>query len=280
MEKILVTTDLSAKSKSAIQFAITLAKSRKAELIILHVYHLVRPFKWTDDEYSVYWVRFKNRTMRKLTAFTVELFGATGPGVPCQMVLHSNIDVVEGIMEYAEKHDCAYICISTRGAGRLKKLFGTHTSKLISHSTVPVLAVPSFYHLLEIKQVLYATDMTDYEKELEKVVAFARPIGAAVDMIHIAYPYEFQPAGEIITEFVKRKLNYPVNILEWERNITHTLLEDIDAAVKANKPSLLALFTHQSRPLLEKLLLPSNAKAYSFYSKVPLLTFSKTDGNK
>lgn len=219
--------------------------------------------------------------MRKLTAFVAALFNTTeAPGVPYQMVLHSNIDVVDGIMEYADSHQCSYICISTRGAGRFKKLLGTHTSKLISHSTVPVLAVPSFYHLLELKHILYATDMTDYESELERVVAFAQPIGAIVDVIHIAYANEFQSDKQIINDFVKKKIHYPVNIIERERNIIHTLVEDIDAAVKACKPSLLALFTHQSRPLLDKILLPSNAKTYSFYSKVPLLTFSKTGSSK
>lgn len=281
MEKILVTTDLSVKSRAAIRCAINLAKSRKAELTILHIYHLTRPFKWADEEYNEYWQRFIDRTMRKLTAFVVQILATTeASGVPYQMVLHSNIDIVDGIMEYAEKHNCAYICISTRGAGRLKKLFGTHTGKLITHSAIPVLAVPSSYHLQELKHILYATDMTDYERELEKVVAFARPTGAIVDMIHIAYPHEFQSDKQIIKDFIEEKIHYPVNIIESERNITHTLLEDIDAAVKANKPSLLAIFTHQSRPLLDKLLTPSNAKAYSFYSKVPLLTFSKAGSSR
>jgi hypothetical protein len=68
-----------------------------------------------------------------------------------------------------------------------------------------------------------------------------------------------------------------VSILIPERDINHALLEDIDDAIRISKPSLLVLFTHQSRPMFEKLFFPSNAEEYSFYGKIPLLTFNKNE---
>lgn len=278
MEKILVTTDQSTNSRAAIRFAIKLAKQRKAELIILHVYHLLKPFKWSEQAFEEYAGNFRKKTVEELSSFIAEIYKAIEePESNYQLVLVSNIDVVDGIMDYANKHHCSYICISTRGAGALTKIFGTHTAKLISSSAIPVLCIPSNYHLKELKHILYASDMTDYERELDKVIAFARPIKASVEMMHISYPYEFAFDKEFMEAMLKKKANYTVSILKRERDITNALLEDIDDAIKISKPSLLVLFTHQSRSMFEKLFFPSNAENYSFHGKIPLLTFNKME---
>lgn len=278
MEKILVTTDQSDNSKSALRFAIKLAKERKAELIILHIYHLLKPFNWTDHAFEQYGDNFRKKTITELTSFITGIYhDIHETEINHQLVLVSNVDVVDGIMQYATKHDCSYICISTRGASELTKIFGTHTASLITHSTIPVLCIPSIYHLKELKHILYASDMTDYERELAKVVAFARPINASVEMMHISYPFEFAFDKELMEASLKKKANYKVTILNRKRDITNALLEDIDDAIKFSKPSLLVLFTHQSRSMFEKLFHPSNAEEYSFYGKLPLLTFNKID---
>jgi len=278
MEKILVTTDQSANSKAAIRFAIKLAKQRKAELIILHVYHLLKPFKWSDHAFAEYTDSFRKKTTEEMSAFIAGIYHDIHEDeIRYQLVLVSNVDVVDGIMDYANKHSCSYICISTLGAGALKKIFGTHTAKLISRSVVPVLCIPSAYHLKELKHILYASDMTDYENELKKVVDFARPIHASVEMMHISYPYEFAFDKELVEATLQKKTDYKVSILIPERNITHALLDDIDDAIRISKPSLLVLFTHQSKSMFEKLFFPSNTEEYSFYGKIPLLTFNKNE---
>lgn len=279
MEKILVTTDQSVNSKAAIRFAIKLSKKRKAELVILHVYHLLKPFKWSEQAYMEYTDAFRKKATEELTSFIAGIYHDIHESeINYQLVLVSNIDVVDGITDYTNKHNCSYICISTRGAGNLTKIFGTHTAKLISSSEVPVLCVPSSYHLKELTHILYASDMTDYENELKKVIDFARPIQAKVAMMHVSYPYEFTYDRELAEATVQKKADYPVSLLTPERDITRTLLEDIDRAIKSDKPSLLVLFNHQSRSVFEKLFFPSNAEEYSFYGKIPLLTFNKREG--
>lgn len=278
MEKILVTTDQSTNSKAAIRFAIKLAKKRKAELVILHIYHLLKPFKWSDHAFEEYADTFKKKTADELSSFIAGIYRDIDEHeINYQLALVSNVDVVDGILDYANKHNCAYICISTRGAGAFTKIFGTHTAKLISSSAVPVLCIPSSYHLKELEHILYASDMTDYENELKKVVDFARPIHASVAMMHISYPYEFAFDKELAEATLRKKTDYKISLLTPQRDITNALLEDMDEAIRVSRPSLLVLFTHQSRSMFEKLFFPSNAEEYSFYGKIPLLTFNKQE---
>lgn len=281
MEKILVTTDQSANSKSAIRFAIKLAKQRGAELIFLHVYHLLKPFKWKAATFAQYTTQFQKNLAEELSSFMNEIFKSVGETeINYQLALISNTDVVDGIRDYADKHNCSYICISTRGAGTLSKIFGTHTAKLISSSTVPVLCIPSAYRLKDLKHILYASDMTDYENELKMVVDFARPLQAGVDMIHISYPYELIWDREMAEEILQKKTAYPVHLLTHKRNMSQALLKDLEHAVKVSKPTILVLFTHQSKSLFERLFFSSNAEEYSFFGKIPLLTFPKSKNQK
>ncbi|MFD1256622.1 universal stress protein [Mucilaginibacter terrae] len=278
MEKILVTTDQSENSKAGIRFAIKLAKQRKAELMILHVYHLLKPLKWTEETFARHTITFLEKNTVELSAFIAGIYKSINETqITYELIQVSNIDVIDGVIAYARKHSCSYICISTRGAGVLTKIFGTHTAKLITSSPVPVLCIPSNYHVKELKHILYASDMTDYERELAQVVAFARPLNASVEMMHISYPYEFTFDNELTEATLKKKANYEVTLLNRKRDITNALLQDIDDAIKFSKPSLLVLFTHQSRSMFEKLFYPSNAEDYSFYGKVPLLTYKKNE---
>ena len=278
MENILVTTDQSTNSKAGIRFAIQLAAHRKASLTILQVYHNMKPSSWSDSAFKKYQDAFKQKTTEELKSFISGIYhGMDAPEVRYELVLLSNIDVVDGIMDYATKNGCAYICISTRGAGILRKIFGTNTAQLITKSQIPVVCVPSSYHLREIKHILYASDMTDYGNELQKVVNFARPFDASIDIIHISYPYEFEFDKQMMEAALQKKTHYTVNLLSRSRNMDNTLLQDLDDALEINKPSVLVLFTHQSKSMFEKLFSPSNSTAYSFYGKIPLLTFSKND---
>jgi len=276
MEKILVTTDLSNNSKAAIRFAIQLAKLRKAELIILHVYHLMKPFKWTDELFARHTATFLKINSAELKSFISNIYKSIDETyIRYEVAQVSNSNVVEGIIKYAQKNQVSYICISTQGAGVVTKLFGTHTAKLISQSPVPIICIPSSYHLKPIKSILYASDLGDYEREFAKVIDFARPLDASVELMHISYPLEFANDTELLEATLNKVANYKVTVLNKKIDISKAMLDGIDDAIKVSRPSLIILFTDQSKSMFEKLLYPSNAEDYSYYGKTPMLTFSK-----
>ena len=276
MEKIIVTTDQSANSKSAIRFAINLARTRKAELIVLHVYHILRPTIWSENAYEVYKESILNQTRKQMTIFIDKILKSMKlSDQRLQLIMTEHIDVTEGILKFIAQHPCDYLCISTRGAGGIKKLFGTHTSKLITHAKVPVICIPSGYRNRPCKRVLYATDMTDYMAELSRIINFLRPLTAELRMLHMASEDKLVVDKELTEKSIEKKLDYKVEVINRERDLFHTILKDISPEVKRYKPSLIAFFTHQNQSFLEKLLLPSNAAEYSFYGEIPIISFKK-----
>ncbi|ALL07036.1 hypothetical protein AQ505_17020 [Pedobacter sp. PACM 27299] len=276
MDKIIVTTDQSVNSKSAIRFAINMARTRKAELVILHVYHVLRPFIWSENAYQVYKQSFVNQTKKEITVFVDKILKSMNlSGLNFELVMIDDDDVTEGVLKFTAQYPCDYICIASRGAGTIKKIFGTHTSKLIARSKVPVICIPSSYRNRPCKRVLYATDMKNYELELSKLITFVKPIDAHLRMIHLASNNELVVDKASVELSIQKKLNYKVEVINREWNILHTTLQDISTEVKRYKPSIIAFFTHQKRSIIEKLVLPSNAEECSFYSKIPIISFKK-----
>jgi nucleotide-binding universal stress UspA family protein len=91
MEKILVTTDLSANSKAGIRYAIHLAKLRNAELIILNVYHVLRASAWSDKKYAHYAEQIIENLTNDLASFVKDIYHSSGiQEVSYQCVLQNN----------------------------------------------------------------------------------------------------------------------------------------------------------------------------------------------
>jgi hypothetical protein len=179
------------------------------------------------------------------------------------------------IMGYAADHAFDYICISTRGAGTYAKLFGTTTSNLINQSSVPVIAVPGNYRATKLTTVLYASDLSRLN-EVKQVVDFARPLSAAVGLLHFSKLSEPAIDPDIIGMAVQKQTDYSVAVQLKPRHVVHSLTTDIELTVKAQKPSVLIMFTTQNEGFFSRLFRSGSSIDYSFLTTVPLLVFSKT----
>lgn len=276
MNRILVTTDLSTNSRAGLRFAIKLAEQKKMELVFLFVHQVLRASTWSDTKYETFVSEDKENIMAELTSFvsaTYKQMKVTPGKYKCDV--HHMFGVVEGVITYAQDNNCDYICIATRGAGAVKKLFGTNTASLIKNSPIPVICVPSGYKAKPVTRLLYASDMADYEKEVPQVLAFAKPLKAAVELLHLSFPYEMMADRQVAQKDLKKKFKYDIGIHYEARDLDNSLMTDLENAVKKAKPSLVVMFTKQDRSLFDRIFLGSATAQFSFSSNVPLLVFRK-----
>lgn len=276
MKKILVTTDFSANSKAALYFAIQVASQCEVTLTFLHVQHLMRMTSWSETTYAAYQeneIKKAQLTLNKFVESIYDKLNVSPTNYTC-VIQHSPF-VDSTIMHYAADHAFDFICISTRGAGTLEKLIGTTTANLINQSSVPVMAVPGTYRATKLTSILYASDLSSLEPQLKRVVDFARPLGATVELLHVSTPLDPVTDPEIINMAIQKFSNYSINVQLKPRDFAITLVADIESALKKTKPSLMIMFTKQNEGFFSRLFLSSNSVDYSFLTTVPLLVFSK-----
>ncbi len=278
MKKILVPTDFSVNSKAGIRFAIHWAARQKIELVFVHVLTVLRITSWTDTYFEKYAAQEEKLCRTKFEKFIADIYRQMNvkPGkYSCIIVQGISADIT--ILDYCRKNQgIDYICISTKGAGKFKKIFGTNTGNLITKSGVPVLAVPKIYKVADINSVLYATDLRNYAEEIKKVAAFAQPLKTQIEVVHFTWPDEISLDEKTIEAAFKKQFKFGLK-LHFEKNDgVHSLIENLQKQIRIRKPSVVVMFTNQQRTFFQKLFLSSKSEELSFEVKVPLLVFNKT----
>ena len=277
MQKVLVTTDFSDKSKAGLLFAIQLASQNKFQLTFFHVYHNLIPTAWNFTKIEVHEKDEEKKFQDKLNTFVDKIYkelNLTKSNIKC--VIKSCVFPQSCIMDYAAENKFNFICISTRGAGKFERFFGTNTANLITNSKIPVVAVPYNYKPKKITSILYASDLINLEKELKKVVAFAMPLKSTVELLHFTSPLEKLIDSKIVQVAVKKFSKYDIQLNIKNSDFIETMVTNIESAIKKTKPSLMIMFTEQNRSLFQKIFLSSKSAEYSFNAKIPLLVFNKS----
>ncbi|WP_270089281.1 universal stress protein [Sphingobacterium sp. SYP-B4668] len=276
MEKILVATDLSAGSTSAIHFAYKLSQLKGATLIIVHVYHLLKPKSWRPHRFENYRQVRREFILTKLNKFLNRIFSnIEAPAVNFEIDLQMNPNIVTTILRCVSKHKCTCICLGIQGGGRLKKTIGASANKLIAKSPVPVISVPSFYKTKTIDSICYASDMTNYQKEIKKIVEFVKTLNFEIKLLHIVSPREIMLKATLLEARLFKRIGVAVKVKYALRTSTNTIIEDIDLAVRKIRPSLVVFFINKSKHYLNPILYTSTTHELSRLRKIPILTYKK-----
>ena len=277
MKKILVTTDFSENSKAGLYFAIQLTSQNNYELTFFNTYHILTPTAWNEVRIEGYEKDEAEKIEEKLNAFVEETFkGINETAAPYKCVIKSSVFADSCIREYAAENNFDFICISTRGAGAVKRLLGTNTANLINNSEVPIIAIPNNYEKRAVTSILYVSDLFNYENEILKVIAFAEPLKATVELLHLTSAPDKKEDLALTENAIKAITRYNVNFQTTPRNPNDSLISDIEVAVKSIQPSVMVMFTEQNRNWFEKIFISSKSAEYSFDAKVPLLVFHKS----
>ena len=141
---------------------------------------------------------------------------------------------------------------------------------------MPVIAVPYNYKTAKIESILYASDLINVDKELKRVVAFAKPLKLKVELLHFTSPLEILIDSKIIDVAVKKLSKYQIKMNIKNADYAQTFVSSIESAIKKTKPSMMIMFTEQNRNLFQKLFISSKSAEYTFDAKVPLLVFNKS----
>lgn len=276
MKKILVATDFSANSKVGLRFAIQLASQQNIELTFIHSYNLVKPTSWSESKFIDFEKKESFEIHEKLNQFILTVYREMGI-IPTQFncVITKGVFAESCILEHALEHQFDFICIGTRGAGKLTKIFGTTASNLICHSTIPVIVVPKNYRRSTVKKILYASDFSNLKNELTEVINFAKPLQSKVELIHCYKSTDQLETKNKIFDIVKRNTAYPIKLHLEMMNRSELLISKIDMVIKKSKANLLVMFTEHNKSFLKKIIFSSQSEEYSFKAKIPLLVYKK-----
>jgi nucleotide-binding universal stress UspA family protein len=272
MVNILVPTDFSSLSKIALQYAIKIANQINGSITLLHVITITQPVrasmhdKIKDLEEDL--IIFAERDLTKLSK---EVCKSIKTNEPLKYVVVRGSSFIEVIQKEAKRLKIDLIVMGTRGATGLKKtVVGSNTTSVIEFSQKPVLAVPDKGQFRGFKDVVYASDLKNLEKELRILMPFVLRFNATLHLLHIT------PTGKNVDD-LEEKIEKAAQKLGYKNIVTLVLVdsyveEAIDQYISVCKADLLTMFTHNLN-FYEKVFDKSMTRKMAFHSSVPLLAF-------
>jgi nucleotide-binding universal stress UspA family protein len=272
MVNILVPTDFSSLSKVALQYAIKIANRIDGTITLLHVVPITQTVRATmheklrDLEEDL--ITFAERDLNKLIK---EVCRSVKTEEPLQSRVVRGSGFMEVIQKEVKRLKIDLIVMGTRGASGLKKtVIGSNTTAVIEFSQKPVLAVPDKGQFRGFKDVIYATDLKNLEKELRILKPFVSRFDSTLHVLHIT------PNGKDVDE-LEEKIEKAITKFGYKNTVTLVLVdryveEAINQYIGVSKADLLTMFTHNLN-FYEKLFDKSMTRRVAFHSNVPLLAF-------
>lgn len=178
---ILVPTDFSEVSTTAVRYAGMLAKALDAKLILFHAV----------PHHSLWWALSEDETVKAAHGLQQGLKESlVADGLPAERIeshVFYQFPLNVWINEFIRDHHIDFAVIGTVGMKSLKSdLLGSFAMGMINHVDIPIIAVPPHGKTDKIANILYPTDLKNTQAELAEVVAFAKIFGASIHMVHVS----------------------------------------------------------------------------------------------
>jgi nucleotide-binding universal stress UspA family protein len=276
--QIAMLTDFSPLSEVALQFGARMSQNIDAEYTILNVVRL--------DGLPKSNIRMK--TIEKSIHEIAQLEGeqlvekirkVAKPGTKIHFKALKGHTVGDAIHRYTVKHKVDLVVLGSQGASSLKKLrLGGTAVSVIEMSKAPVLAVPKFAGVWSFKNVVYASDLTNVERELETIIPFAKQFNSRIRMVHVVPAVDKRM--ELRRQWVERKIQeakYPE--ITFDLLIDDNIPEAIDKFIREQKVDVLTTFTHELS-LYDKLFGLSVTRTIAYQGNIPLLAFKRSGKKK
>jgi nucleotide-binding universal stress UspA family protein len=272
MVNILVPTDFSDLSKVAIQYAIKMANKFDGNVTLLHVISGIVPVR--GDMSS----RIK-QVEKELAAQAEQDFGPIVKDVqklnktnnPITSKIEKGESFNKVLKAFTRKNKFDLIVMGTRGASGVSKfVLGSNTVSVLEESSIPVLAVPGNAEFRTFKNIVYASDLKHFEREVRGILPYLKIFDSTMHVFHVVEKLKDAENLEVIVKKALKKVDYRKSTVTIDKS------KKVDAAIESFvqklRADLVIMFTHK-RNFYEKLFNRSMTKQMAFQSNVPLLAF-------
>lgn len=277
MKNILVTTDFSKNSESAIYYAISIAKLFSAKVEIFNSFVSV-PAIGIDGGPGI----MNETVIQAGMDHNADRLADLIAGLDTHLVKNMNIsfevgsgDPVLTICERAREIKCDMIVMGTKGESRIEELlFGSTTVDVMKEASCPVLAIPPDSKFYGIKKIVYASDLEENDVEvIKRVCRLASTFDSDVVVFH-AFSEDNMTAQEdadVFNEMLQKNVNYRKLSKE---SITYGNTHDAILNVIKKDLANLIVMREKKRGIFSRLFHPDMVKRINYHTTIPLLTYN------
>lgn len=268
MKKILVPTDFSENTHSAIEFAIDIANQIEGEIVFLNTYKLARR--------AGMFIGVEKIMRKESKTEMAKLVEKIKPRLKPKVILSSEVvkgDPIQTVVLAAKKLKTDLIIMGTQGASGLKEVFiGSTTNGVISNTKTPVMAVPSSfkYKPLEVVVLSISPDFGELGDKIELLKLLTKLYHSTIKGLHINTGSD----GIDLQEKFQAIFNEPAHSYTEVEGSTPKINAIIEDFVEQHNADMLCMIK-QNRSFWDNLFHSSVTTIEVFHSSVPILVLQE-----
>jgi nucleotide-binding universal stress UspA family protein len=271
--KILVPTDFSKPSLTALIYAAEMIKKLQGEILLLW-FNSVQTGRKTLNRWKKLEQEMNKVASEDAQHLLEEMRASVKGNISINYFATNGASFAESINEFAKEHEVDMIVMGTKGASGLKKVvMGSNAASMIDLSIIPVLVVPSGIAYEPLKKIVYASDLTNWELEIKTIASFASIYKATVHVLHVTPTAANKKQDKTFLPDMIKTAGYEKIV--YKDISSDNIQKSIDSYIQEIEADMLAMFTHKL-DFYEKLFGRSVTRQLAFHTSVPLLTFNKT----
>lgn len=271
--KILIPTDFSKLSRVAVDYAIAFGEKINATIVLINVLDISTPPRARLGS-----SRMEEAIKKSAEENMLQLIESIKKSSTTSIDISSSIQfgwsITETLEEFAKHNDIDIIFVGTKGASGVKKvILGSNAAAIIESSSVPVITVPEYARFNGLSRIVYATDLSNINQEMNFILPIAKLFEAWINVVHIV---ESSSDSDVDTVQMTKML---INTLDYSKiKMENVISEDISSGINefiANVDGdLLVMFTHKLS-FIEKVFGKGITRDIAYQTRIPLLSFNK-----
>ena len=271
MKKILVPVDFSESAANALRYALELNRHFSAKITLLYVFDMQVAINILPPELNENYIDFVRGFEEDLQHF-LDKYSKEYSGYEYEIKVLAGEDN-RVIVRYAATEKADLIIIGNKGVGGLRKwFFGSVAKYVLTHSPIPVIAIPVGFSFDKIRSILLASDFLEEisGEQHAFLTGFADKLKADIDLVHVNSNGLFKnPKKESIFRYLQLQFNKNPHLLTVEKE------QDVDMAIKnfmeAHNTGLTVIIPHEHM-MLDSMLSVNHTERLMALLEQPLMT--------
>jgi nucleotide-binding universal stress UspA family protein len=285
MKNILVPTDFSDNAANALDYALGLARHTQGRLLLFHNSDIPLTYGGTNlfpggdlalgADTLVPGTALANPELEKIYQEKLELLAEqvrrqTAGTLPILTRFQLG-SLTENLNEIIRQEKVDLVVMGTQSVTTfLDRLIGTTTASVLKETHQAVLAIPANARFKVPLRIAFATDLASEDQVfLPQALAFARPFGAAIALVHINREGQEEENGQE-QRLADLRRQFPEQALPLVTLAANKVVTGLETFVREYQADLIAVGLHE-RSFLASLFHSSVTEELAYHSTVPLL---------
>ncbi len=271
VQKILVPTDFSTKADQALKIACDLARTTRAEIVLLHALELPYSTGLRKEKLRIELEKSAKPALKEQLKKAKSQLARLKVKVEAKLVFGNPI---QAIVREAAEGNYDLICIGNRISSGLRRfVFDNITNGVIDLAPCPVLATTDKVKEVNLKSMVFGTDFREGDLQiLFRLARLARELKSHIDVVHVCKKRSFEEELKLagFASLAAQKIAY--RDIAFHQFVDSDVDEGIESAIKSMHAGLIIL-SREHRSFLDALFGSDVIDDLVYKAEIPVLVF-------